>query len=131
LAACKKHGELKSANSEAELQQQLSGTWKVERDFTNGGLFQSTVMVASNGIYVCDATNFGSKGVRPVHIEGTWEIKDGFLIDTMTKHSHTNARLPFVSSEKIIHFSTNELVVQYEYGPSNYIEAVFKKEPGN
>ena len=131
LTACKKHNEFKPANSEAELQQQLAGTWKTERDFTNGGSFQSTVMIAPNGAYVGGITNFGRKSFKTYHVEGTWEIKDGFLTDTLTNHSDTNARPPFVSSERIIRFSTNELVVQFESGPSNSIEAVFKKETNN
>jgi hypothetical protein len=89
------------------------------------------VTVASTGAYVGDATNFGSKGFKTYHIEGTWEIKDGVLTDTVTNHSDPKARLPFISSERIIRFSTNELVVRYEYDASNFVETLFMKENDN
>lgn len=130
LTACSKHNELKPVISNSEIQQRLVGTWKHSEDFTNGSTFESTVTVAANGTYVCDMAKFSRTLYRAIHIEGQWEIKDGFLIDTMTLNtSVTNGHLPIVSQNKIIRFDTDDLVVR-DTASSAFDEMAYHKEKG-
>jgi len=58
---------------------------------------------------------------------GKFEVRDGVLIDTMTKNSSTNARLPMISRYRIIRSDRRELVIGVETdGRTN--EVVFRKE---
>jgi hypothetical protein len=129
FAGCKKSNELPS--SKPEPQPKLAGTWKYEHDLEDGRTWWSTVVVGADGSYVCDATNFGPNYFKKIHIEGKWEIKDRFLIDTITNYSNTNAPLPSISTNQIVRFSTNELVIRYRQGGTNYFEAGFQKQNGD
>jgi hypothetical protein len=42
------------------------------------------------------------------------KIENGFVVDTMTNHSNTNAPLPYASRAKIIRQSDREIVATYE-----------------
>ena len=101
------------------------GTWVCEFDDPNGSHFKSTTVVAPDGRYMCHATTTGTNKIsKTFEIEGNWEIKDGVLIDTMTKHSQTNAPIPRTSRAQIIRRSDRELIAKWE-GMEN--EAVLRK----
>jgi hypothetical protein len=42
------------------------------------------------------------------------KIDGGFIVDTMTKHSNTNAPIPHTSRAKIIRLSEGEIVARWE-----------------
>jgi hypothetical protein len=101
------------------------GTWVCEFDYPNGSHFKSTTVVSSGGRYLCHGTSTGTNNIsRSFELEGSWEIRDGFLIDTMTKHSQTNAPVPTTSRAQIIRRSDSELVTKWE-GMEN--ESVLRK----
>src|SRR5580692_4815308 len=81
--------------SDAKVRNNLAGTWLFEKDFSNGNKYESAIIVSSNRDYVCNITMHGdSNSLWTYKLEGSWQIKNGFLIDTTTKHSDTNAKLP-------------------------------------
>src|SRR6266446_4444592 len=88
LAGCSRQGDARVRND-------LAGTWVATANYSNGGSFRSTITVDRNGNYVCQVVAHGDSGViRTADIEGKFQVRDGVLIDTMTKHSNTNAVLP-------------------------------------
>lgn len=92
-----------SPPSDAVTQQRIVGTW-----FMNWMILQRTTTIATNGDYVSyDVSN----GVHPQtnKFEGTIEIKDGLMIDTITKNSYTNMSVPLVSTNVIIRLTDHEL----------------------
>ena len=95
-----------------------AGTWKCEQAYPSGGRFQSTVILDSQGHYVCNGSITTSNGVRPFTIEGTMKVDDGFIVDTMTKHTNTNAPLPHTWRAKIIRLSEDEVVAKWEGAPA-------------
>lgn len=103
LAGCKRPASSLSA-----------GTWKCDLDDPRGGHFRSTVILDSQGRYVCNGSVPTSSGVRAFTVEGTMKIDGGFIVDTMTKHSNTNAQLPHTSRAKIIRLSEGEIVAKWE-----------------
>jgi hypothetical protein len=106
LAGCKRQQGSASSLS--------AGTWKCELDYPSGGHFQSTMILGSDGRYVCNGSVTGTNGVRTFRVEGTMEIEEGFIVDTMTNHSNTNAPLPHTSRAKIIRQSEREIVAKWE-----------------
>lgn len=72
--------------------------------------------MSEDGKYFGHLTTLGRSNIfREFDIEGTWQIQDGFLIDTMTKHSgQTNVNLHSVCRAQIIQFSDQELVTKFE-----------------
>ncbi|MEI8291027.1 MAG: hypothetical protein WCH99_16300 [Verrucomicrobiota bacterium] len=96
---------LSCGRNDAKMQRELPGTWVAV--FPNG--VQSTVVVNADGSYSCQHTRL-TNGVTLSRIEGTIQIRDGLLIDTVTKHSSTNAKVPFMSTNIIVHMNKNEIV---------------------
>jgi hypothetical protein len=108
----------------------LAGTWLFETNYPDGRKFESTITVGANGTYFGHINSLGhSNNFREFDIEGTWQIKDGFLIDTLTKHSQTNAKVPMVTRTRIVRSSDQELDVKIDdkQDPNFGHEAVFRK----
>ncbi len=91
-----------------------AGTWACELDYPSGGHYQSTMMLDSEGHYVCHGSVANTNGAQVFTIEGTMKIEEGFVVDTMTKHSNPNASLPHTSRAKIIRQSEREMVAKWE-----------------
>jgi len=101
------------------------GIWVVEGVYPSGGDFTSTITVAPDGAYRCQIVSHDSSNVaRNFELEGTFRIQDGVLLDTNTKNSSTNARVPFISRSRILRMDERELVVNFEQDTK---ETVFKK----
>lgn len=95
------HGDAKSQN-------QLTGTWVA--DFPSG--VRSTWIIHADGSYFGQLTGF--KSGRVVSLEGKVQLKNGFLLDTCTKHSDTNATVPFVIHGYIISMNDHEIISKWE-----------------
>ena len=97
--------------SDAELNGRLPGTWIFERDLRVIH-FRSVTTVASNGSYVSQITVTKSNSTPDtLSLQGTWQVKDGFLVDTITNDSDKTVRLPYTKSERILRADERELVV--------------------
>lgn len=46
-----------------------AGTWKCEFDYPNGGHFESTTILDSEGRYVCNGSVTSTNGVRPFTVQ--------------------------------------------------------------
>jgi hypothetical protein len=110
VVACKRHEE----SADNKIQKTLPGTWVFEARHAYGGSIQYTVKVAEDASYVCTIVVPGrTNGPGSIHQEGTWRVKDGVLIDTITKDSQTNAPVPDTSYARIVSIDDQELVVDY------------------
>lgn len=94
-------------SSDADIRQRLPGTWLFD---SPGHYFRSTLTIASNGGYVCQLTVSNRQSIRTNELEGTYQVKDGILIDTITKSSITNEPVPLVFSNQIIRVNNSEFV---------------------
>ena len=79
----------------------LTGTWHAD----DLGSFT----VRSDGGYVWQITNLTTG--RAVTIEGTFQVRDGVLINTVTKSSRTNTHVPYVSHSQIVRANDYEMVI--------------------
>jgi hypothetical protein len=119
--------------SDAQARKNLTGTWTLSGDNSVASHFKSTITVDPSGDYVCQVVLQSRwDGVtRTNDLAGRWEVRDGILIDTMTKHSSTNARLPMISRSRVVRSGRRELVINVETnGSGDFLtnEVVFRKE---
>jgi hypothetical protein len=124
LAACNRTDKSTAIPIDAEIRQKLPGTWSVDFIRSNGNRFESTIVVSSNGNYICEIADTRSNDVRFIDIEGTLQVKDGFLIDIITKHSMVTNGHPWTNREQIVRMNDRELVVKVE-GTS--FESIYRK----
>jgi len=110
LAGCSRH----------DSSQSISGTWVFDGSARHG-----INTVSRDGSYTGRVWTTNSDQVLESVIEGRWEVRDGVLVDTMLKHSDTNAVLPTTLRARIIKHSDQELVLQWD-GMDN--TAVLRKE---
>jgi hypothetical protein len=97
---------------DAKIRMNLPGTW-----VTDFGSFT----VRPDGSYIGWHTN-STSGV--VTNEGTFQIRDGFLINTVTKSSRTNAHVPYVGYLRTIQANDGEIVLDEGGG----VEDVLRKD---
>ena len=111
--------------SDSELSQMLPGTWILEQDWpSNHSHSRSVVTVASNGAYMAQIKQVTPYATNAIDLEGTWQVRDGCLIDIITKDSDPGFRqgrpLPYTSSQQIMRANEQELALT----PSR----IFRKE---
>lgn len=95
-------------SSDALIQQQIVGTWHL-----NWIAMQCTTTISTNGDYVANWTD--SLRTRE---EGTIEIRNGLMIDTLKKTSGNNqpVPMPHVSTNLIVRLTDHELIFQPQNG---------------
>jgi hypothetical protein len=104
----------------------FEGTWVLDRVRPDGVKIHSVTTIAPGGKYSTQTSAFTNSVLAfAVKSEGTFEIKDGCLIDTMTKHSEPATPVPSVFRARIIRFDGRELIA---YDEENSADVVFRKE---
>jgi hypothetical protein len=110
--------------SDARLHAKLQGTWILDRTRPDGSIHTRTV-IHSDGAYTCQTVaRDNSNHVYKFELEGTFETRDGYLIDTVRKHTDTNFPVPTVFRARIISMTDRELVIHDE---ANSVDGVFEK----
>ena len=84
----------------------LAGTWVVDM----GGNVQQVITVALNGSFVCQVGGFTNG--ETVRLEGTEQIKNGFLVSICTYDSQTNVLVPWTDRARIVRMNDHEMVLQ-------------------
>jgi len=115
LSACSHSDKPEARLSDAELRQRLTGTWRNDShlDLSGGIHVKSETVVDGDGAYLLLLTNTLSDGVRKAAIEGTLQVKNGLLIDTITKDITGNTLVPRPGGVgRIIRLDAQELVVR-------------------
>jgi hypothetical protein len=128
VTACKRHED----SADDKIRKKLPGIWVFEARFARGGDVVSTTTVAPDGSYVCTIAIPGrTNGPRTISMEGTFRVENGFLIDTITKNSQTNASVPSTNRGRIVRIDDRELVLDDERLPGVVYatnEAVYRKQ---
>jgi hypothetical protein len=95
--------------NDVELRQRVVGSWIGPSD-------NLELTISSDGSYVSKFT----RKRMDYDYEGTWKIKDGFLITTLTANNSTNAKhtmhVGSVESSRIVHVDDQELIDEVEDG---------------
>jgi hypothetical protein len=85
---------------DAEMFGKLPGTW-----FLSYG----SLDVHPDGSYVLQFTHSPTDGI--LTNEGTFQVRDGLLINTVTKSYRTNAQLPQITRMRIIQMNDREMII--------------------
>jgi hypothetical protein len=114
---CSHHPE-----SDAALQKRLVGTWRYHESSGTGVKTRGDLVftVTSNGGYTSRVTT-----PQPHALAGTAEVKNGFLIVTVTNRDNATVPWPLVDRQTIVRFD-NELLVTRSEGSN--VENVFGKD---
>ena len=123
LTACgQRHAS--PVEGDAEIQAELVGTWVTE-ETDNDGTNRTVTTISPDGSYVAEGTFVVSNKTRRFSEAGTILFRGGVLTQTATRHSDTNARLPYVDRPRIVRLDGRELVLQAEGRPE--VSATFRK----
>ena len=112
--------------SDTEVRKNLPGTWHVDFSSTIDAGSKSTFTIATNGDFVCQTAS--SNGVHAFELVGTFQVKDGFLIENVTKSSQPNTHGSFVSRARIIEADDNEMVVMFDGAGGTKNKITIKKD---
>ena len=90
----------------------LVGTWSSKTANPDGSEFRITMTVSSEGHFVQHINgNSPDKQVVASDLEGTLQVKDGFLIVITTRHSSPNAPVPMTNRARIVTISDKEFSI--------------------
>jgi hypothetical protein len=89
----------------------LHGTWLLKRHALDGLNLSSTITIQKTGSYQCETHYFtNSTPLFTTSMEGAFQIQEGYLVDTVTKHSEPTVTVPWVIKAKIVRFEGDELI---------------------
>ena len=95
---------------DAAIRHKLVGTWISSNQAIKGG-----VAFSSDGNFVVNEVFGIGTNERPVVYEGTWQLKDGFLITTTRKSDTKSAHVEAVTRVRIIRVNDQELIYRDEH----------------
>jgi hypothetical protein len=107
LLSCKQNEDLRA-------QGKLAGTWLFHTNTTQGVDLTYTITVAPDGSFVCRQAQTVGQESTNYTLEGVYRVKDGVVIETVTKHSHPGYVVPSVVRGRLIKLDAHEWVVQNE-----------------
>src|SRR5664279_3373026 len=91
LTGCERRDGANGNPADPEASKRLVGVWSLHRDYLQGGSCDSLTTVRPGGHYLSEMTVGRSNGVVKFEFEGNLELKDGMLVDTITRDTQTNA----------------------------------------
>ena len=86
--------------------QKLAGAWSWQ--FVN---IRETYNYSTDGSFTAQEVFTHSKSTNIYQMAGTWQIKDGKIIQTVTNDSHKKTRVPRISSAQIVQLDTHKYIV--------------------
>jgi len=112
------HAKISKDRDEA-IRERLAGVWLREEDYLPPGVampqsMRCTNTVAADGSFVELSWFSHADRTNTYQDTGTWHIKDGNLIETVTKDSNMTAIVPRSTSGQIVFVKTNEFVIYWQ-----------------
>jgi hypothetical protein len=112
------HAKISKDRDEA-FRERLAGVWLREELYPPHGVgmpesMRCTNTVAADGSFVELSWFSHPDRTNTYQDTGTWHIKDGNLIETVTKDSNKIAIVPRSSSGQIVFVKTNEFVIYWQ-----------------
>jgi hypothetical protein len=96
--------------SDARIQKQVTGMWLVDI----GNNVRSLNVIQPDGKFAAKVIGFTNGSV--VTIEGTFLVKNGALVETVTKSSQQDEQVPFVVQGKIS-LTPHEMITRWDTKP--------------
>ena len=92
-----------------DFSQKLAGAWSWE--YAN---IRETSNFAADGSFTVQEAFSRSKSTNTYQMAGTWYIKDGKVIETVTNDSNKKRRVPRTNSGQIVSIDAHEYVVAFD-----------------
>lgn len=104
--------------TDTEIHQKMVGIWIIDSTWPGPvpAKVDGTMNLAVDGKFFGVAIFAIANDKRPVVCEGNWQVKEGVLIETVTKSSSKIIRVGAISRDKIIRVNKHELIFQTEQG---------------
>ena len=122
------HAKISTARDE-DIREKLAGVWLRKLDNLPPGVGMPLSMrcanaVAPDGSFIEMSWFSHPDRTNTYQDTGTWHIKDGNLIETITKDSNVAAVVPRSHSGQIVFINTNEFVVSW---PADNSKSVWQR----
>jgi hypothetical protein len=105
----RQHVKISGDRNDGDFRQGLTGAWSCE--FFN---IRCTNVVAPDGSFTSQLMFSHPGHTNTYKMAGTWHIKDGCLIETVTNDSNVTAPVPRTRNGQIARASTSEFVVVWQ-----------------
>lgn len=103
--------------SDTEIRLRIVGIWIVDFKSFNDTAMSGSTSISGDGIFSTIAVIVKGKQKANLIYEGVWEVKDGFLIETVNKSSNPQiVPLGKVTRDYVIRLDENEFVYRTEDG---------------
>lgn len=102
--------------SDQEIRAKIVGTWIVDTQVPNGISIKGYVTLASDHTFVSKGTLKAGDKEQEIEYEGKWEIKEGVLIETITKSNNKGPTVGTVTRDKVTRITEDELEYETEKG---------------
>ena len=116
LADVRSANEPQKTPSDAAIREKVVGTWIVDLQSHNGFSIKGTATIVSENKFISTVTVTTGDRREEMGYEGRWDVKDGFLIETITKSDSRMAPVGMVTRDKVIRVNDQELVYLTEEG---------------
>jgi hypothetical protein len=104
-----KHIKISRDREDSDFRQSLAGAWSWELDN-----MRCTNMVAPDGSFTSQLMFSHSDHTNTYQMAGTWQIKDGRLMETVTSDSNKSAQVPRTHTGRIVRVNADEFVVTWQ-----------------
>ena len=98
------------------IRKNVVGTWIVDKHRPGGVSLTGADTIVADGSFYSKVTLTSDEKKQEISSRGTWEIKRGQLIETLTHSDYEPLPIGVVTSDKIIKVDENEIVYLTEAG---------------
>ncbi|HXI73337.1 MAG TPA: hypothetical protein VNN22_23600 [Verrucomicrobiae bacterium] len=99
-----------------EIRQKIVGTWLVNNHLSNGNSLVVTEKILANNSVATKATFTVGEHKEELEDSATWQVKDGYLIETVTKSNSEQVPLGKITRDKVITLNDNMYICRTESG---------------
>jgi hypothetical protein len=99
-----------------DIRQKIVGTWLVETHLSNGNSVIGTETILLSNSMVSKATLTIGDTKEELEYNATWQVKDGYLIETVTKSNSEGIPLGKITRDKVVTLDDNVFIFQTESG---------------
>jgi hypothetical protein len=108
--------EPQSHPTDDEIRQRIIGTWLVDTRLANGNSVIGTEAILSSGVITSKATLTLGDSKEELEFTGTWQVKDGYLIETVKKSNTDRIPIGKITRDKVITLDDTTYVFETESG---------------
>jgi len=102
--------------TDAEIRQKIVGTWLVDTRLANGNSVVGTEAILVSGVITSKATLTLGDKKEELEFTGKWQVKDGYLIETVEKSNTKRIPIGKITRDKVITLNDKTYVYETESG---------------